>query len=189
MERGIAISSAADQPTVEITAAGRVATVDDLIDTPKSETRTGRRVWRTVRAILLLAGLGLVGVLMVDPPTPFGEAAAGQAYVRAADRWITLGAEDPSSSPLATTSGALHATPALPTAEDDRSRRTREDDRSLRRRSAAENTSRSRSWGDSRNSRSGSLRNHSHSHSHNRNSRTQMPLYRQARASALQSRS
>ena len=48
----IAISSAADQPTVEITAAGRVATVDNLIDTPESGTRTGSRVWRTMNAQL-----------------------------------------------------------------------------------------------------------------------------------------
>ena len=159
-----------------------------------SDARTGRRSWRAVRATSLLVGLGLVGVLMVDPPIPFGEAAAAQAYVRAANRWITLGAEDPSSSPAETTSAPPSpprtpspCTPSPHTRTIEAAVHARTI-KGLHKRSVAENTSRSMNWGDSRNSRklearsSDILRSRSH-----RTTRTPTPTYRSARTSALQS--
>jgi len=68
--------------------------VDQSIDARERDPRAGRRAWRTVRVAALLAGLGLAGVLTVEPPAALtsmlGEAAAAQPHVPAADRWIAL---------------------------------------------------------------------------------------------------
>ena len=87
--------------------------MDEPIETPDYAAGRGRSAWRAVRTAALLGALGLAGMLIVEPPAAFNlmssDAAAAQPHVPAAERWITLGAEDVSSAPAAATSAALPA--------------------------------------------------------------------------------
>ena len=190
-----------DRSTVETARAPagvqpeRLPTVDDPRDTQGRARPSGPRLWRRARTAGLLAALGLLGVLTVEPPAALnflsGEAAAAP-HVPAADRWIALGT-DPS-----TTSDALHAIQTLVNdkslhkqSADDRIRHKQSVvDRTHHKQSAADSRSRRSRQAGNRNSRthaargSDSLR--SRSHSHSRTNPTPRPTSRLARTSARQ---
>src|SRR5262245_61415294 len=124
------------------TVTGKGATVQDPLEAPEVETPdAGKgRAWRAVRATVLVATLGVAGVLMVEPPRAFhlgvGNVAAALPHVPAGERWITLGSENLSSAPAATTSAAIRASQ---TRANDRTRHSHKSvgDRSRHTQSAA----------------------------------------------------